>query len=149
VVEETGARGSSGVFGLSLRIVSLIAVSLLVCVVGIVNAMLMSVTERFTEIATMKCLGATDGVVMANFMLEAGFQGVVGGCIGGVLGVLLGIMRGTLQFGVLALQHIPVTGMAVTFGIIVGVGVILAVVAAVYPAWLAARLSPMEAMRVE
>lgn len=148
-VAEAGSQGEGGVFGLSLRVLALIVVSLLVCVVGIINAMLMSVTERFTEIATMKCLGATDGVVMANFMLEAGFQGVVGGCIGGVMGVLLGLLRSALVYGALALRHLPVMGLTVTFAIIVVIGIILSVVAAVYPAWLAARLSPMEAMRVE
>jgi ABC-type antimicrobial peptide transport system permease subunit len=149
LVTETGAQGAGGAFGFPLRILSLIVVSLLVCVVGIVNAMLMSVTERFTEIATMKCLGATDGVVMSNFMLEAGFQGVVGGGIGGVMGLLLGLLRAGLIYGSLAIRQLPVAELAMMFAVIVVIGVLLSVVAAVYPAWLAARLSPMEAMRVE
>ena len=48
----------------------LVSMSLIVCVVGIANAMLMSVTERFREIGTMKCLGALDGFVVRLFLLE-------------------------------------------------------------------------------
>jgi len=50
--------------------------SLLVCAVGIVNAQLMAVTERFREIGTMKCLGALDRFVLRLFILEAGMQGL-------------------------------------------------------------------------
>ena len=52
----------------------LITLSLLVCVVGIANAMLMSVTERFREIGTMKCLGALDSFIVKLFLLESTFQ---------------------------------------------------------------------------
>ena len=56
----------------------LISLSLLVCVVGIANAMLMSVTERFREIGTMKCLGALDTFIVKLFLLESTFQGLAG-----------------------------------------------------------------------
>ena len=55
----------------------LISLSLLVCVVGIANAMLMSVTERFREIGTMKCLGALDSFIMTIFLMESGLQGLI------------------------------------------------------------------------
>ena len=53
----------------------LLILSLLVCVVGIINAQLMAVTERFREIGTMKCLGALDRFVLRLFILESGMQG--------------------------------------------------------------------------
>src|SRR5215207_9369918 len=65
----------------------LIGLALLVAFVGILNSMLMSVTERFREIGTMKCLGALDGFIVKLFLLESLFQGFVGT----VLGVILGL----------------------------------------------------------
>ena len=67
----------------------LISLSLLVCVVGIANAMLMSVTERFREIGTMKCLGALDTFIVKLFLLESTFQGFAGTSAGIVIGFLL------------------------------------------------------------
>ena len=63
----------------------LISLSLLVCVVGIANAMLMSVTERFREIGTMKCLGALDTFIVKLFLLESTFQGLAGTSAGSSL----------------------------------------------------------------
>jgi putative ABC transport system permease protein len=144
--EDRGA----GWFGLSERNQWLVVLSFLVCVVGVANAMLMSVTERFTEIATMKCLGAMDGFVMLMFVFEAMIQGVVGGIIGLVLGVVLATIRAAIEYGSLlsgASGVVLPVGMAMLVSLVVGVA--LAAIAAVGPAWLAARLSPMEAMRVE
>jgi len=137
-------------FGLPNQTLYLIALSFLVCTVGVANAMLMSVTERFSEIATMKCLGAMDGFIMLMFVFEAAIQGVVGGIIGLALGIALAVMRGLFEWGWLisgagdALVPLVIASLAS-----VVVGVILAVVAAVGPARLAARLAPMEAMRVD
>src|SRR5437764_14998608 len=68
------------------RQIWLVALSLIVCTVGIANSMLMSVTERFKEIGTMKCLGAMDGFIVKLFLLEAGFLGVVASVVGWVVG---------------------------------------------------------------
>ena len=67
----------------------LVVLSLLVCLVGIANAMLMSVTERFREIGTMKCMGALDGFIIKLFILESSFMGTAGTIIGVVVGLLL------------------------------------------------------------
>ncbi|MBA4387468.1 MAG: hypothetical protein C0404_05765 [Verrucomicrobia bacterium] len=139
----------TGMFGFSTRVQWLIIVSLIVCTVGIANAMLMSVTERFREIATMKCLGATDGFIMINFLLESGLQGLAGGIIGGLLGAILGIVRASVACGTMAIQNIPGIEMVISFLICIVVGILLSIVAAIYPAKVAARLAPMEAMRVE
>ena len=77
----------------------LISLSLLVCVVGIANAMLMSVTERFREIGTMKCLGAEDGLVIRLFLIESALVGSVGALGGIALGVLVALAAGIAQFG--------------------------------------------------
>jgi hypothetical protein len=137
-------------FGLSERNLWLVVLSFLVCIVGVANAMLMSVTERFTEIATMKCLGAMDGFVMMMFVLEAVIQGAAGGVVGLVVGLLLAVLRAAVAFGTLLVHVTGVVGpiLAATVVSLVA-SVVLAAMAAIGPAWLAARLSPMEAMRVE
>ncbi len=86
-------------FGLPPATLWLVVLSLLVCVVGVTNALLMSVTERFAEIATMKCLGALDASVMRIFVIEALIQGLVGGSAGVLLGLGLALSRGFAEFG--------------------------------------------------
>jgi hypothetical protein len=145
-----GAAAQRGLFGLDARARWLLALSFLVCVVGVANAMLMSVTERFSEIATMKCLGAMDRFVMMMFVFEAVIQGLVGGVIGIVVGVMLAALRAAVELGGLAFGALGAVfglGLAVLGSLVVGV--LLAALAAVGPAWVAARLSPMEAMRVD
>ena len=141
--------GTGEFMGFSGRTLWLLAVSLLVCVVGIANAMLMSVTERFREIATMKCLGATDGFIMTNFVLESCLQGIAGGIIGAVLGLLLGAIRGMAIYGWIAMSSFPLGEVSISAGASLVAGVVISAMAAVYPAWAAARLAPMEAMRIE
>ncbi|HAU37116.1 MAG TPA: hypothetical protein DCX07_05305 [Phycisphaerales bacterium] len=149
VAEVNSDDDADNLLGFSTRTLWLIVVSFIVCTVGIVNAMLMSVTERFREIATMKCLGATDRFIMINFILESCMQGIAGGIIGAALGFLLGVLRAGAKYGFLALENLPVTQMLAVAGASLVVGVILSALAAVYPAWVAARLAPMEAMRIE
>lgn len=150
VAGETAPTEGGGLFGLSERATWLIILSFMVCVVGVANAMLMSVTERFTEIATMKCLGAMDRFVMMMFVFEAIIQGVFGGIIGLLLGIVLAILRALVEFGGLAFTAVAATGeIALATVLSLAVGVALAAFAAVGPSWVAARLAPMEAMRVE
>jgi putative ABC transport system permease protein len=138
-----------GFMGLGERLAWLLFVSMLVCGIGICNAMLMTVTERFTEIATLKCLGALDGFIMLMFVMESSFLGIVGGCVGAILGTLIAVGRMLAAFGINFVGAMPagelLAGMAAS--IIMGMG--LAAVAAVLPSYQAARLAPMEAMRIE
>ena len=137
-------------FGLPERTLWLIVLSALVCIVGVANAMLMSVTERFSEIATMKCLGAMDGFVMMMFVIEATIQGLVGGLVGLVIGILLAGLRGFFEFGSLLLTAEAAMGdILLASALSLALGMLLATVAAVGPSFVAARLAPMEAMRVE
>ena len=127
----------------------LVILSLLVCVVGIVNAQLMAVTERFREIGTMKCLGALDRFILRLFILEAGMQGLAGAGIGALVGAVFSLLNGWLRFGAVALTTISWANLAGSIGIAMAVGCLLSLLGVLYPALVAARMQPVEAMRVE
>ncbi|MBT3296794.1 MAG: ABC transporter permease [Verrucomicrobia bacterium] len=148
-MERLTAGAGGGFLGMGERMGWLLIVSMLVCAIGISNAMLMTVTERFREIATMKCLGALDGFIMLLFVMESCFLGLAGGIVGALLGDLIGFGRMAAVFGVSVFSAVPVSELLSAMGSAIGVGVILAALAAVYPSLKAARLAPMEAMRVE
>jgi len=127
----------------------LVILSLLVCVVGIVNAQLMAVTERFREIGTMKCLGALDRFILRLFMLEAGMQGLAGAGIGALVGAVFSLLNGWLRFGTVALATLSWANLAGSVGIAMAVGCLLSLLGVLYPALVAARMQPVEAMRAE
>lgn len=135
--------------GLSGHQISLLAISFIVCMVGITNAMLMSITERFREIATMKCLGATDRYILLQFMMEAGLQGFFGGILGVIIGFIISIIRGSMIYGSYMWTYWSTTEMLLCAGISLLAGVVLAILASIQPSWSASRMAPMEAMRVE
>lgn len=127
----------------------IVILSLLVCTVGIVNAQLMAVTERFREIGTMKCLGALDRFILRLFLLEAGIQGLAGSLLGAAVGMVIAVAVGALRFGFGAVGHLSVAGLGRVFLLSVAVGAALSLLGVVYPAILAARMRPIEAMRVQ
>jgi hypothetical protein len=127
----------------------LIVLALLVAFAGILNAMLMSVTERFREIGTMKCLGALDSFIVKLFLIESFFQGSAGTLMGILLGLLLSMLGMTGQYGSYAWKMYPYGNVVASAGACLGIGILLTVGGAVYPAWRAARMHPIEAMRVE
>jgi ABC-type lipoprotein release transport system permease subunit len=127
----------------------LMILSGVLCLVGIANTMLMSVTERIREIGTLKCLGALDRFVVRLFLLESVFVGLIGSLCGAVLGYAFTLLQVglVLEFSLLspafclqALLQAPVA---------VGAGTVLTVLAAIYPTRVAARMKPVDAMRVE
>lgn len=147
--ELATAGMGGGLMGIGQRMTWLAFVSMLVCAVGIANAMLMSVTERFREIATLKCLGALDGFIMTVFLIESAILGFVGGIIGTVIGLLISSLRMLAIFKSLLIEAIPLLPLLQASLLSIGVGIILAAISAVYPSLRAARLAPMEAMRIE
>lgn len=127
----------------------IVFLSLLVCVVGIINAQLMSVTERFREIGTLKCLGALDRFIVRIFVIEATIQGVVGSIVGATLGALVAVVAGILRFGTSSLSHLPLLEVSQTIIYAMAIGTILSLLGVLYPAIIASRMQPVEAMRVE
>ena len=125
----------------------LISLSLLVCVVGIANAMLMSVTERFREIGTMKCLGALDSFIVKLFLLESTFQGFAGTTAGIIIGFALTFLLALLDYGGYVLDYIPLNNIAESAGYALVVGTSLSLIGAMLPAYRAAKMEPVEAMR--
>ena len=124
--------------GLAIGLIALLAAG-----VGIMNIMLVSVTERTREIGIRKSLGATRRAILTQFLLEAVFL-----CqLGGLLGILLGVAGGNLV--TVAIESLtPTFPWGWAFIGVAGVTVI-AVVFGVYPAYKAARLDPIEALRYE
>lgn len=123
-------------------------ISLLVTVIGITNAMLMSVTERFREIGTMKCLGALSSFVTEMFVMEASLMGTVGGIAGAILGALFAVAVYTITYGAgLVFSSLPVASVLLYGLYSVVAGVLLSIVAALYPARVAAAMVPATALR--
>lgn len=127
----------------------IIILSLLVCVVGIVNAQLMAVTERFREIGTMKCLGALDRFILRLFLLEAGIQGLAGAGVGSFAGGIFSLLNALLRFGSVAIKSLSWVNIFSSIAYATGVGCLLSLLGVLYPAIVAARMQPVEAMRVE
>lgn len=131
------------------RRIWLVIMSLLVCSVGIANAMLMSVTERFKEIGTMKCLGALDKFVVELFLLEATFMGIIASTIGTIVGFGIMALAYWMRSGFAILTGIPFMDVFEPFIVSVAVGTGLTVVSTIWPAWKAAQLPPAAALRSE
>ncbi|MBU1232567.1 MAG: FtsX-like permease family protein [Proteobacteria bacterium] len=127
----------------------IITLSLLVCVVGIINAQLMSVTERFREIGTMKCLGALDRFIVRLFVMEAAMQGFAGASFGAVLGGISAFLAALFRFGPDTISLFPWQAIFVSVSTAFVTGIGLSLLGVLYPAIIAARMQPVEAMRVE
>jgi putative ABC transport system permease protein len=127
----------------------IVFLSLLVCVVGIINAQLMSVTERFREIGTLKCLGALDRFIVRIFVIEATIQGLAGGIVGAILGAFVSLLSALIKFGFTIFVYIPWQEIGLTMLSATLTGTVLSLAGVLYPAIVASRMQPVEAMRVE
>lgn len=127
----------------------MVGLALLVSFVGILNAMLMSVTERFAEIGTMKCLGALDSFIIKLFLLESVFQGISGTMIGLMAGLVLAVVESLVAYGLSAGALVPLGEIARILGVCLLAGTGLTIAGALYPAWRAAKMQPVDAMRTE
>jgi len=127
---------------LTVLLTGIAALSLLVGGIGVMNIMLVSVSERTREIGLRKALGAPPGAIRRQFLVEATILGSVGGLLGAALGIL----------GVKVLPHfistvLVVSPMAVGRSIVIAI--VIGMIFGVYPAARAARLSPIDALRSE
>lgn len=127
----------------------LMFVAIVVCVVGITNAMLIAVYERYREIGTMKCIGALDRHILLLFLVESLIQGTVGGAVGFAVGIVGALLSTGFTIGFDILLKVPATEFILLFGGSVLLSMILSVVATLYPAYRAAKLNPVEALSYE
>ncbi len=139
---ELASAQEQGTKTLTTLLASIAAVSLLVGGIGIMNIMLVSVTERTREIGIRMAVGASPANILAQFLVEALTLAIAGGVIGIALG-LLTARRLADQFGWPVLVRPDIIAVAVAFSALVGV------VFGLYPARKASRLDPIDALRFE
>jgi len=127
----------------------LIVLSLLVCTVGIINAQLMSVTERFREIGIMKCLGALDRIILRLFLIEALILGFLGAGAGSLLGMGAAWVGSLIHYQELDSTRISLMPLLNQAFLAWATGIGLSILGVLYPAILAARLQPVIVMKEE
>ena len=142
----TGIIGVAGVI-----LAAIAALSLLVGGIGIMNIMLVSVTERTREIGLRKAIGAPSGAILQQFLIEAATLGLVGGLIG----MFIAWSLGNLVTFITALREFPTAeGLATPFPVTAALGAaafsaFIGVVFGLYPALSASKLDPIVALRHE
>ncbi len=125
-----------------LGIMLISAIALIAAGVGIMNIMLVSVTERTREIGIRKAIGARKNNILAQFIMEA----VMLSEMGGIIGIILGILAGNVAALLLKVPPvIPFDWAAIGFIICSLIGIVFGV----YPAWKASNLDPIESLRYE
>jgi len=122
---------------------SIAAISLLVGGIGIMNIMLVSVTERTREVGLRKAVGAKRGDILVQFLTEA----IVISALGGLIGVVLGVVGAQVIAPLLGASSAVVTGQSIVLA--VAVSLAIGVFFGLYPANRAAGLNPIEALRYE
>lgn len=141
-VEEDQASINSIVSGMSIAVAAIAAISLLVGGIGIMNIMLVSVTERTREIGIKKALGARTKDVLFQFLIESATLSAVGGLVGTMLGIGLVVIGGSII-------SIPIVVNPASILLAVAFSMIIGVFFGYYPAKKAAKSDPIDALRYE
>jgi putative ABC transport system permease protein len=138
---------TSTVSTLTTFVMAIAGISLLVAATSIFNVMMMSVTERIREIGILRSIGTQKSEIRRMFLYEAIILGLVGAGIGAIMSITLGwlvvlAMVGTTEyfFTYQSLIYVPVS---------MTIGIVICIVSGVYPAWRAANLDPIEALRAD
>ena len=147
---EEQANLINAMMGVAIGVlVAIAAISLLVGGIGIMNIMLVSVTERTREIGIRKALGAKERVILSQFVVEAATTSALGGVLGIVLGYIVSMAANRILPMISSDIDVTVSpsfnSIVVAFGISVGIGVLFGYL----PAKRAARLNPIEALRYD
>ena len=125
-----------------LVLTAISAVALMIGGIGVMNIMLVSVTERTQEIGIRKAVGATQNSILSQFLIEATVLTGIGGIIGLIIGEVIALLMNTYS---------PLPAFVPWWAILIGVGVsgLVGIIFGLYPAWKAARLNPIEALSFE
>jgi putative ABC transport system permease protein len=135
-------------FGQITTFVSAIGgISMLVAGVSILNIMMMSVTERIKEIGIMRSIGAQRKEVMSMFLYEALILGVVGSLIGGTMSLLGGYAISSVLLQTTKYLFVFSSLIHIVYGM--SFGIVISLICGIYPAWRAANLNPIDALRHE
>jgi ABC-type lipoprotein release transport system permease subunit len=127
----------------------MLVLSLVVASAGVLNAMLMSVAQRYREIGTMKCLGALDSLIFSSVLVEAALLGLAGAVIGVAAGAAIALAMALVEFGGEAFTRLELAYWPLHVLVVFAVGMALTTIGAAVPAWIASRMAPVEAMRGE
>ena len=141
-VEEEQMTVTSVLSGLSVAVAAIAAISLLVGGIGIMNIMLVSVTERTREIGIKKALGARTKDVLFQFLIESATLSAIGGIVGTITGISL-VMIGGSFISIPVVVNPGSIILAVAFAMIIGIFF------GYYPAKKAAKSDPIDALRYE
>ncbi len=127
----------------------MLVLSLIVAAVGVLNTMLMSVTQRYREIGTIKCLGGLDRMILLSVLVEAAMVGVVGAGIGVLFGLVLAVLISLVDAGASGEAAVAPLVVLGNIGLVTVLTAVLTTLSAAMPAWIASRMPPIEAMRGE
>lgn len=145
LAQEELLKATSGILAVVTTVIgAVVGIALVVGGIGIMNVMLVSVTQRTREIGVRKAVGARRRDVMIQFLVEAVTLALVGGVLGVLLGWGLGVLGASLIPG-FPPAHVPLWAIALAFGFSAAVGIFFGI----YPAAKASALDPIEALRHE